>query len=63
MYNHEPLEAAGLQLVKRLNANDVILADGKILELWTRTPHYAGYAVLIDAETYEFVSTFGDTYA
>jgi hypothetical protein len=57
MYNRETIEVAGYSKMRRVNRDTVYLwnpVDNKT-ELWHRSPHYAGYAVVIGKTTYEFV--------
>ena len=54
-------EESGYTLKERVNEDEVILEDvlSGEKELWVRSPNFAGYAVVIENETYEFVSGVG----
>ena len=53
MYNRETIEVAGYSKMRRVSRDAVYLwnpVDNKT-ELWHRSPHYAGYAVVIGKHT------------
>lgn len=63
MYNRETMTDAGYKRKKRLNKDEILLWNPATdtTELWHRSPHYAGYAIVINRETYEFVASVPNT--
>jgi hypothetical protein len=60
MLNHEHWKTAGYIAMKRVDKNTVHMWDGNKTELWSKSPHYAGYAILINKISYEFIGTVPD---
>jgi len=59
MYNSETMKEAGYHNKKRINRNQVYLWNPvtDTTELWVKSPHYAGYTVIIGKTQYEFVGS------
>ncbi len=57
MYNSETWKDAGYKKMKRHDKNSVYLWDGSKTELWVKSPHFAGYTVIIGKTKYEFIAT------
>jgi hypothetical protein len=62
MNNHETIKEAGYSKMKRIDDDAVYLwsPDAFRTEKWVRSPHYSGYAVLINKVSYEYVGEVSD---
>jgi hypothetical protein len=54
--NHEHWKISYIAM-KRIDKNTVYVWDGNKTELWAKSPHYAGYAILINKISYEFITS------